>query len=151
MDLRQVYSQIIMEQSRSQRHKHDLPEATAKERGFNPSCGDDIKLQVKLDGDVISDIAFTGQGCAISQASTSLLCGLIKGKSLSEARRLVELFLQMIKGEVKDEDLLKENLKDAIALKNISTMPQRVRCAVLAWRTLDLIIAKETGTEMLDG
>ncbi len=150
MDLRQIYSQIIMEQSNSHRHKHTLEDATATERGFNPSCGDDIHLSVKIEADKIVDIAFEGSGCAISQASTSLLCGLIKGKTIAEARNTIEVFLGMIKGEITDDEMLEENLGDAVALKNISTMPQRVRCAVLAWRTLDLIIAKETGSEMIE-
>lgn len=150
MDLRQIYSQIIMEQSTSKRHKHELEDATASERGYNPSCGDDIHISVKFDGDIIEDIAFEGAGCAISQASTSLLCGLVKGKTIAEARHLTETFLGMIKGTITDDEALQEDLGDAVALKNISTMPQRVKCAVLAWRTLDLIIAKETGTEMME-
>ncbi|HZJ68402.1 MAG TPA: SUF system NifU family Fe-S cluster assembly protein [Candidatus Eisenbacteria bacterium] len=143
MDLRQIYSQIIMEQSRSKRYRHELPHATAKERGFNPSCGDDICLSVIIEDERIVDIAFEGTGCAISQASTSLLCGLVKGKTVDEAKSLISVFLGMIQGDITDDEILQEDLGDAVALKNISTMPQRVSCAVLAWRTLDLIIAKE--------
>jgi len=150
MDLRQIYSQIIMENSRSNRHRYEMPDATATERGYNPSCGDDIHLSIKIEDDVITDASFTGAGCAISQASTSLLCGLIKGKTVTEAKELIKTFLGMIKGEITDDSILEEELEDAVAFKNISTMPQRVRCAVLAWRTLDLIIAKETGTEMTE-
>ncbi|NLJ94696.1 MAG: SUF system NifU family Fe-S cluster assembly protein [Clostridiaceae bacterium] len=150
MDLRQIYSQIIMEQSTSKRHRHEVSDATATERGFNPSCGDDIHLSVKIEDDIIQDIGFEGVGCAISQASTSLLCGLIKGKTIAEAKETIKVFLNMIKGEITDDEVLENELGDAIALKNISTMPQRVRCAVLAWRTLDLIIAKETDSEMIE-
>ncbi len=150
MDLRQIYSQIIMQQSTSKKHKHELEHATASERGYNPSCGDDIHISVKFKDDIIEDIAFTGSGCAISQASTSLLCGLVKGKTVAEARSMIETFLGMIKGTVTDDETLEEQLGDAVALKNISTMPQRVKCAVLAWRTLDLIIAKQTDLEMID-
>lgn len=150
MDLRQIYSQIIMENSRSNRHRYEMSDATATERGYNPSCGDDIHLSIKIEDDVITDASFTGTGCAISQASTSLLCGLIKGKPVTEAKELIKTFLGMIKGEITDDSILEEELEDAVAFKNISTMPQRVRCAVLAWRTLDLIIAKETGTEMTE-
>ena len=150
MDLRQIYSQIIMENSRSKKYRYQIKDATATERGYNPSCGDDIHLSVKIEGDTIVDASFEGTGCAISQASTSLLCGLIKGKTVQEAKHLIETFLGMIKGEITDDDLLEDELEDAVAFKNISTMPQRVRCAVLAWRTLDLIIAKETGSQMTD-
>ena len=90
---------------------------------------------------MIQDAAYTGQGCAISQASADIMIDLIKEKSVSEALRLVKLFLDMIKREVTDEDTLEE-LEDAIALKNISNMPARVKCAVLAWHTLQEALEK---------
>ena len=88
------------------------------------------------------DAAYTGSGCAISQASASMMIDIIKGKSVEEAFRLVDLFLGMIKKEVTDDDELEE-LEDAIALKNISNMPARVKCAVLAWHTLKEALKKE--------
>lgn len=140
MDLKQLYSQIVMEHSRSDEHKHELEGATATERGHNPSCGDDIELSIRVKDGIIEEAAFTGHGCAISQASTSLMCELIQGLPLDEAKKKVETFLGMIKGEITDDDLLEDELEDAVALKDISHMPQRVKCAVLAWRTLDSMI-----------
>ena len=136
MDLKQLYSQIIMEHSRSEEHKHELDGATATERGHNPSCGDDIKLSIRVADGIIQEAAFTGHGCAISQASTSLMCELVEGVSVAKAKEQVETFLGMIKGEIVDDDFLEEELGDAVALKSISVMPQRVKCAVLAWHTL---------------
>lgn len=143
MDIQQLYSKIIMEQSRSTDHKHELPDATVTEKGHNPSCGDEIELSLRLSGDVIEKASFTGHGCAISQASTSLLCELIEGNTVGEAQKKVNTFLGMIKGEITDDEVLEETLGDALALKSISFMPQRVKCAVLAWRTLDDILKSE--------
>lgn len=141
MDLKNLYSQIIIENSRNSQHRHELDDATATERGHNPSCGDDISLSIKVEEGVIEEAAFTGTGCAISQASTSLMCDLIEGETLAVAKEKIETFLGMIKGEIKDDEVLEDELGDAIALKSISVMPQRVKCAVLAWHTLDHMIA----------
>lgn len=115
--------------------------ANISEHGHNPSCGDDITLQADIQDGVVKDAAYTGHGCAISQASADIMIDLIKGKSVEEALRLVDLFLDMIKREITDDDELEE-LEDAIALKNISNMPARVKCAVLAWHTLKAALEK---------
>jgi len=135
MDLDSVYTELIMEHNKNSRNKHQLENADLSEHGHNPSCGDDITLELKFDGDLISDAAFTGSGCAISQASTSIMIDLIKGKSIEDALELVETFISMIKKDIKDQQELRK-LKDAMALKNISNMPARVKCAVLSWHTL---------------
>ena len=135
MDLNSVYTELIMEHNKNSRNKHSLEDADLSEHGHNPSCGDDITLELKFDGDTISDAAFTGSGCAISQASTSIMIDLIKGKSIEEALELVETFIAMIKKDIEDQQELRK-LKDAMALKNISNMPARVKCAVLSWHTL---------------
>ncbi|PTV98655.1 modular FeS cluster scaffolding protein NifU [Halanaerobium saccharolyticum] len=135
MDLDSVYTELIMEHNKNSRNKHSLEDADLSEHGHNPSCGDDITLELKFDGNTISDAAFTGSGCAISQASTSIMIDLIKGKSIEEALELVETFIAMIKKDIEDQQELRK-LKDAMALKNISNMPARVKCAVLSWHTL---------------
>lgn len=135
MDLDSVYTELIMEHNKNSRNKHPLENADLSEQGHNPSCGDDITLELKFDGDIISEAAFTGSGCAISQASTSIMIDLIKGKSTEEALKLVETFIAMIKKDITDQKELRK-LKDAMALKNISNMPARVKCAVLSWHTL---------------
>ena len=135
MDLDSVYTELIMEHNKNSRNKHPLEDADLSEHGHNPSCGDDITLELKFDGDIISDAAFSGSGCAISQASTSIMIDLIKGKSIEEALEFVETFIAMIKKDIEDQQELRK-LKDAMALKNISNMPARVKCAVLSWHTL---------------
>lgn len=135
MNLDEIYTEIIMEHNTAKHNKRHLEEADVSKRGHNPSCGDNITLEVQFDGDLIKDAAYIGSGCAISQASTSMMIDLIKGKTKKEALELVDTFINMIKREAVEESEL-EKLEDAIALKNISNMPARVKCAVLAWHTL---------------
>ena len=142
MEMDQLYSDIILEHNQNQENKKELSDFTLSEHGHNPSCGDDITLQVKLEDGIVKDAAYTGHGCAISQASADMMIDVVNGKTVAEALRLTGLFLDMIKREVTDEDELEE-LEDAIALKNISNMPARVKCAVLAWHTLKEALEKE--------
>lgn len=135
MDMSKLYTELIMEHNSSKRNKRELGNPDKTERGHNPSCGDEISLSVKFNGDVIEDMAFTGSGCAISQASTSIMIDLIKGKSKQEALSLVETFISMIKREITNEEELLV-LEDAMVFQNIQNMPARVKCAVLAWHTL---------------
>ena len=132
--LEDIYTELIAEHSHATENRRQLPNATIKERGHNPSCGDDITLQLEISDGVIKDAAFTGQGCAISQASTDMMIELLRGKKIDDAKKLAELFIAMIKGKVTDDAEL-EQLDEAAALKNISNMPARVKCATLAWHT----------------
>ena len=136
-----LYTEVIGEHSRSPENKGELAAATVRERGHNPSCGDEITLELQIEGGIIKDAAFTGVGCAISQASTDIMIDLMRGKTVEEAQRLAQLFTSMIKREVTDDAALEE-LDEAIALKNISNMPARVKCAVLAWHTLEDVLNK---------
>ncbi|MBR6887379.1 MAG: SUF system NifU family Fe-S cluster assembly protein [Selenomonadaceae bacterium] len=142
--LENIYTELIAEHSHAKENRRHLDNATIKERGHNPSCGDEIILELEVAGGVIKDAAFSGAGCAISQASTDMMIELMRGKSIDEAQRLAELFIGMIQGEVTDDSKLEE-LDEAAALKNISTMPARVKCATLAWHTFD------TAVKNLDG
>ena len=142
--LENIYTELIAEHSQSRDNRRHLDHATIKERGHNPSCGDEITLELEVAGGVIRDAAFSGAGCAISQASTDMMIELMRGKTVDEAQRLAELFIKMIQGEVNDDAELAE-LDDAAALKNISTMPARVKCATLAWHTLDTAVEKLGG------
>lgn len=135
MEIKDLYNQIIIENSRSNQHRHPVEGATISLEGVNPSCGDDITLQLRVKDGIVQEAGFIGQGCAISQASTSLMIDLIEGQPVDEAKRLAELFLKMITGEVTDDAQLEE-LGDAVALQGVSHMPSRVKCAVLAWHTL---------------
>ena len=139
--LENIYTELIAEHSQAKENRRTLEHATIKERGHNPSCGDEITLELEIAGGVIKDAAFSGTGCAISQASTDMMIDLMRGKNLDEAKRLAELFIDMIHGDIQDDAELEE-LDEAAALKNISTMPARVKCATLAWHTLDTAIRR---------
>lgn len=140
-DLDTIYTDVIMEQSTATYNKHKLEGATDSEHGHNPSCGDDITLEIIMNQNIIDDIAFTGHGCAISQASTSIMIDLLKGKTKEEALKLIDLFLKMVKREkIAIEEL--EELEEANALQNISNMPARVKCAELAWYTMQKLLEK---------
>ena len=141
-NLEQLYNELIMEHSMNSYNKKKLDKADFCEIGHNPNCGDEITLELKLNGDIIEDMAFSGHGCAISQASTSIMIDTLKGKSISEAKEIIKTFIDMIKREITDEEELKK-LEDAIAFKNISHMPARVKCALLAWHTVEDILNKE--------
>lgn len=140
-DLDSIYTDVIMEHSTATYNKHKLQDATNSEHGHNPSCGDDITLEIKKDGDTITNLAFTGHGCAISQASTSIMIDLLKGKTVEQATKLISIFIRMIKREDVSEEELNE-LEEAQALKNISNMPARVKCAELAWYTMQKLLEK---------
>ena len=135
-DLTDVYNDIIMEHSMNSYNKKKLEACSLSEKGHNPNCGDEIELEIKLNGDVIEDMAFTGHGCAISQASTSIMIDTLKGKTIEEAKEIIKTFIGMIKRETKNEEELKK-LEDAIAFKNVANMPARVKCALLAWHTIE--------------
>lgn len=145
MGLEQIYTQLITENSRSTEHKHNLECPTHKHEGVNPSCGDDIVLQLRVnDEGIIEEASFVGDGCAISQASASMMIDLIQGKTVEEAKKLSDIFIGMVKGDVTDEDELDE-LEDSQAFKDIAHMPARVKCAVLGWHTLsEALEEKET-------
>ena len=140
-DLTEVYNELIMEHSMNSYNKKKLKNADFKEIGHNTNCGDEITLEIKLNGNIIEDMAFSGHGCAISQASTSVMIDTLKGKTIEEAKEIIQTFIKMIKREITDEQEL-EKLEDAIAFKNVSNMPARVKCALLAWHTIEDILDK---------
>ena len=135
MDTKELYREILNEHNINPSHKANMAAPTFCLEGVNPSCGDQITLQMKLDeNNVITDASFTGSGCAISQASVDMMADLVIGKTKEEALALADIFDRMIKDQVTEEDL--ERLDEAAALQDISHMPARVKCAMLGWRTL---------------
>lgn len=135
-DLNNVYNELIMEHSMNSYNKKKLEDADYCEVGHNPNCGDEITLELKLNGDIIEDMAFSGHGCAISQASTSIMIDVLKGKTIKKAKEIIKTFIDMIKRETKSEVEL-EKLEEAIAFRNVANMPARVKCALLAWHTIE--------------
>ena len=140
MQSRTFYNEILTEHNLHPAHKESLPDANLILEGVNPSCGDDIILQLKVEDGVIVDGAFQGSGCAISQASVDMMLELVIGRKKDEAMHLADIFFRMIKGEASDEEI--DELEEVVSLKDISHMPARVKCEVLGWPTME---------EMLDG
>lgn len=140
-DLDNIYNDLIMEHSMNSYNKRKLPNADYEEIGHNPNCGDEITLEIKLNNNIIEDMAFSGHGCAISQASTSIMIDTLKGKTINQAKEIIKTFIAMIKREETDKEKL-EKLEEAIAFKNVSNMPARVKCALLAWHTIEDILNK---------
>ena len=134
MENRNFYNEILTEHNMHPDFKHDIEGADIVLDGINPSCGDEIQLKLKTDGDIITDGAFVGDGCAISQASTDIMLGMIIGQSKETALKYADIFMRMIRGEASEEEI--ESLEEASALRDISHMPARVKCAMLGWRTL---------------
>ncbi|MCR5100925.1 MAG: SUF system NifU family Fe-S cluster assembly protein [Butyrivibrio sp.] len=141
MELKDLYREIVNEHNLRPSHKGEMANPDLVLRGVNPSCGDDIILQLKLSADgKIEDAMFSGSGCAISQASVDMMADQIIGKTKEEASELSDVFSGMIKGEITDDDELEDKLDEAASLKDISHMPARVKCALLGWRTMKEIL-----------
>lgn len=137
-----IYSAALMDHNAHPDYKYEMEDATHSHDGINASCGDEMTLYLKIDDatDTIEEASFTGHGCAISQASADMMAGLLEGETIEEAKRLSGLFIGMIQGnELSEED--REDLDEAAELQSISRMPARVKCAELAWRTLNGILA----------
>lgn len=134
-----VYTAALMEHNAHPDYKYDMANATFEHEGINPSCGDEMVLKLRIADGVIEEAAFTGHGCAVSQASADIMADLITGETVEEAKRLSGLFVGMIQGkELSSAD--REDLDEAAELESISRMPARVKCAELAWRTLDGVL-----------
>lgn len=142
MELDELYTDLILEYSHSNTHRKPLIKPNYKMRGVNPSCGDNIELELKVENDIIKEVGLQGTGCAISEASAAMMAELIEGKTIKEAKNLASTFIGMIQKTVTKEEVLKI-LEDARAFQNISNMPARVKCAVLSWHTLEEALSKE--------
>ena len=135
-----IYTAALMQHNSHPDYTYEMEGCTCSHEGVNPSCGDELTLQLRIEDGVIEEASFVGSGCAVSQASADMMADLITGETVEEAKRLVGLFLGMIKGEALSEED-KEDLDEAAELESISRMPARVKCAELAWRTLEKLLA----------
>ena len=133
--LRELYQEVILDHSRHPRHHGVLDSATHKAEGYNPLCGDRVIVYLQLDQEGrVADIRFQGKGCAISQASASMMTEMLKGRSQAEAERLMSGFLNLVKGQ--DAPGLSEDDRETLnVMSGISAFPMRVKCATLAWHT----------------
>jgi len=140
-DLRDLYQEVIFDHNRNPRNFRVMEEADRKVEGFNPLCGDRLTLYLKMDGDKIIDASFQGSGCAISTASVSLMTEIVKGKTEVEAEELFTQFHEMTTG--KEDDVNLETIGKLAVLAGVREYPARVKCATLAWHTLDAALKNE--------
>ena len=138
MDFKTFYNEVVTDHNMHPLHKQPVDNPDIEMEGVNPSCGDEITVQLKVKDGVITDGGFVGDGCAISQASADIMIDMVIGKSVEEATHLATNFIKMIKGEATPGEI--EELGEAGALSDISHMPARVKCAVLGWHTVDEMI-----------
>ena len=146
--LEDLYKEIILDHYKNPRNQGELSVPPAiMEEGFNPLCGDEVKVYVLTDGDLIKDIRIDGQGCSISQASASMMAESVIDKTLEEAKNLIERFKEMMsvhESNMDSEELSEDNdensLGDLQALKGVVKYPVRIKCATLGWNTFDQII-----------
>lgn len=139
MDLRELYQEVILDHNKRPRNRGRLEGANRHAEGYNPLCGDMVALTVQTEGDRVSDIAFDGEGCAISTASASMMTEAVKGKTVAEAEELFRAFQRMVTSE-SEEMGLGEELQ---ALAGVREHPVRVKCATLAWHALHAALAGE--------
>lgn len=133
-DLRELYQQVILDHNKNPRNFHEMADATSRVDGYNPLCGDHYTIFLKVEGDTIREISFTGSGCAISKASASVMSSTVKGKSKEEAESLFETFHRLVTGD--QSGLSAADLGRLAAFSGVSEFPARVKCATLAWHTL---------------
>ncbi|MDK2866823.1 MAG: nitrogen fixation protein NifU [Clostridiales bacterium] len=130
-----MYSEIILMHNRSGHNRHALSGETHAERGHNPSCGDDLTLHLRVVDGIIESASYTGSGCALSQASISIMIDLITGMDVDSAKNLANDFFNMARGETISPEA-EEALQDAMAFQNIAKMPARTKCGTLGWHCL---------------
>lgn len=141
--LNSLYQQLILEHYRSPRNKAELPEKTVEVHMRNPVCGDEIRLQLRIEGDQIEDVKFLGQGCSISQAAVSMMTSLLKGRSVDDADTLARRFTEMMHGD--PEAAKDRSMGDLRALAGVSKFPVRIKCALLGFDALQEALKKTTG------
>jgi nitrogen fixation NifU-like protein len=148
-ELEELYQQVILDHSRRPRNFGEIAEGAVTVHGDNPSCGDEIHLHVKFGADGgVEDVKFTGQGCAISQASASMMTMKLKGRSRAEATALATAFHDLV---TKDEAEAPKQLGDLRLLQGVRKFPQRVKCAMLAWRAFEQALADGAGRISTEG
>jgi nitrogen fixation NifU-like protein len=129
-----MYQDVILDHYKHP-HGRGLRDGQAEVHHVNPTCGDEITLRVRLDGTVIGDVSYEGQGCSISQASASVLNDLLVGKDIAQAQQIQETFLELMqsRGRIEPDEEMEEVLEDAVAFAGVSKYPARVKCALLSW------------------
>ena len=137
-ELRDLYQEVILEHSKVPRNYRVMAEADHRAEGFNPMCGDHFTVYLHMDGEAIRDISFQGSGCAISKASASMMTQILKGKTRADAEQLFGKFHDLVTGRGRPSD---EEMGKLAVFSGVSEFPARVKCATLAWHTLQAAIA----------
>lgn len=130
----ELYRELILDHYRNPRHREPLADPDVVAEGYNPLCGDEVELQLRFQNGAVSDVGLRGRGCSISQASGSMLTDAILGRPVEEVRRLIEAFTHMLTAP---DEAPPEELGDLEAFQGVAKFPVRVKCATLAWRTLE--------------
>ena len=142
-EIEELYQEVILDHSRRPRNFGELPDAGVRVHGDNPACGDEIHLAVKLDASGgLEDLKFTGHGCAISQASASMMTMKLKGKSRAEVTAMLRAFHDLVTGEANEAP---KTLGDLRVMSGVRKFPLRVKCAMLAWRALEQALEQKAG------
>ena len=142
-ELEELYQEVILDHSRRPRNFGELPNASVRVHGDNPSCGDEIHLAMKFDGKGgLEEIKFTGHGCAISQASASLMTTKLKGKSREEVEKILRTFHDLVTTGKNDAP---KGLGDLQVMRGVRKFPQRVKCAMLPWRAVEQALRQSEG------
>ncbi len=142
MQLDDLYREVIVDHYNHPRNYGKPEKWDIVVEGKNPVCGDEIKIYLAVKDDVVSDVHFEGQGCSISIASASVMTEALRGKSLLEVKTILADFNQMLRGEACERC---ENYSDAIAFQGVTKFPVRVKCALLAWKTVEEVVNSEDG------
>ena len=142
--LNELYQEVILDHNKRPRNFGELDDANHRAEGYNPLCGDRVTVYLKINGDKIEDIRFKGSGCAISTASASLMTESLKGKSLAEVQELFKRFRSLVTGKGGNGE--KSEMGKLSVFQGVSEFPVRVKCATLAWHTLQAAIEDKTGT-----
>ena len=156
MDLKELYQDILLEHGKNPRNFGKCEKFTHKAKGYNPLCGDQVQVYLKLNKEKkVEDLTFEGSGCAISIASTSIMTELVKGKSIEVSKKIVIDFLEMIKNtsEMHSNHLDEDQKIKIMSLSGVKQYPMRVKCATLAWHTLTSAIdekKEEVNTEVIE-
>lgn len=141
-ELSELYQQVILDHNKKPRNFRELEDANRTAEGFNPLCGDQLTVYMKMDEGLVSDLSFVGTGCAISKASASMMTQTLKGKTRDEARRLFEEFHRMVTGEL-DEEAEENHLGRLKIFAGVRDYPARVKCASLPWHTMHAALEGE--------
>jgi len=150
-DLDDLYQSLILDHNRSPRNFRELSDPSGRAEGRNPLCGDVFTVSVRVEDGVVSEVGFTGQGCAISKASASMMTTVVRGKRVEEAEQLFHRFHQVVTGKAPSDEAAKTEARKQLgclsAFSGVSSFPIRVKCATLAWHTLMQAIREGTASE----